>query len=108
MARPRRDGTPAREVNRRKLTDLFVSTRKAQERPELIWDLKQPGLALSVRPTGKKAWKVIYRFHGRPRWLHLGDARVDWAGRRAAAGGAGDARRRRGQRPGGRAARRSA
>jgi hypothetical protein len=75
MARPRRDGTPAREVNRRKLTDLFVSSRKAQERPELIWDAKQPCLALSVRPTGKKAWKTIYRFHGRPRWLHLGDAR---------------------------------
>jgi integrase len=67
---------PAREVNRRKLTDLFVSSRKAQERPELIWDLKQPGLALSVRPSSKKAWKVIYRFHGRPRWLHLGDARA--------------------------------
>ena len=62
MARPRQDGTPAREVNRRKLTDLFVSSRKAQERPELIWDLKQPGLALSVRPTSKKAWKVIYHF----------------------------------------------
>ena len=76
MARPRRDGTPAREVNRRKLTDLFVSSRKAQERPELIWDLKQPGLAFSVRPTGKKAWKVVYRFRGRPRWLHLGDARA--------------------------------
>ena len=75
MARPRQDGTPAREVNRRKLTDLFVSSRKAQERAELIWDVKQPGLALSVRTTGKKAWKVIYRFHGRPRWLHLGDVR---------------------------------
>jgi len=76
MARPRQDGMPARQVNRRKLTDLFVSSRKAQERPELIWDLKQPGLALSVRPSSKKAWKVIYRFHGRPRWLHLGDARA--------------------------------
>jgi len=75
MARPRRDGTPAREVNRRKLTDLFVTSRKPQARPELIWDLKQPGLALSVRTTGKKAWKVIYRHHNRPRWLHLGDAR---------------------------------
>ena len=75
MARPRRDGTPAREANRRKLTDLFVTSRKPQERAELIWDAKQPGLALSVRPTGKKAWKVIYRFHGRPRWLHLGDVR---------------------------------
>ena len=103
MAQTRADGTPAREVNRRKLTDLFVSSRKGGERDELIWDLKQPGLALSVRPTGKKAWKVIYRFHGRPRWLHLGDVSVDWAGRCAAAGGEGDARRHRGQRPGGRA-----
>ena len=69
----RRDGTPARRVNKRKLTDLFVSIAEGAERDELIWDLKQPGLALSVRTTGKKAWKVIYRFHGRPRWLHLGD-----------------------------------
>src|SRR4029078_1823910 len=76
MARPRRDGTPARECNRRKLTDLFVSSRKAQERPELIWDLKQPGLALSVRPSSKKAWKVIYRFHRRPRWLPLRGSRA--------------------------------
>ncbi len=75
MARPRADGTPARAVNRRKLTDLFVSTCKPGERDDLIWDVKQPGLALSVRTTGKKAWKVIYRFHGRPRWLHLGDVR---------------------------------
>jgi integrase len=75
MARPRQDGTPQRETTRRKLTDLFVAARKAQARDELIWDIKQPGLALSVRTTGKKAWKVIYRFHGRPRWLHLGDVR---------------------------------
>ena len=55
MARPGRDGTPARAVNKRKLTDLFVTSRKGGERDELIWDIKQPGLALSVRPTGKKA-----------------------------------------------------
>ena len=52
-----------------------AQSRKALGRPELVWDLKQPG-TLSVRPTSKKAWKVIYRFHGRPRWLHLGDARA--------------------------------
>ena len=52
-----------------------MTSRKGGERDELIWDLKQPGLALSVRTTGKKSWKVIYRFHGRPRWLHLGDVR---------------------------------
>ena len=63
-----------RRVNKRKLSDLFA-TRVNLRRPELIWDAKQPGLALSVRPTGKKAWKVIYRHHGRPRWLHLGDVR---------------------------------
>jgi hypothetical protein len=73
MGRPRRDGTPARAVNRRKLTDLFVASRKIEA--GLTWDERQPGLALSVRPSGKKAWKVIYRFHGRPVWLHLGDAR---------------------------------
>ena len=73
--RPRRDGTPARPVNKRKLTDLFVTSWKAPDRPELIWDARQPGLALSVRPSGKRTWKVIYRFHGRPVWLHLGDAR---------------------------------
>ena len=75
MARPRRDGTPPRETIRRKLTDLFVTSRKGGTRDELIWDVRQPGLALSVRTTGKKAWKVVYRFHGRPRWLHLGDTR---------------------------------
>src|SRR6478735_4978451 len=75
MARPRADGTPSRAINRRKLTDLFVWTRKGGERDELIWDLKQPGLALSVRTTGKKSWKVIYRHACRPRWLHLGDVR---------------------------------
>ena len=75
MARPRRDGEPSRATDRRKLTDLFVSSVKPQDRPQLIWDLKQPGLALSVRPTGKRAWKVVYRHKGRPRWLHLGDVR---------------------------------
>jgi integrase len=63
-------------VNRRRLTDLFVSSRKGGESDELIWDQRCPGLALSVRVTGKKGWKVIYRSGGRPRWLHLGDARV--------------------------------
>ena len=41
----------------------------------MIWDVKQPGLALWIRTTGKKSFKVVYRFHGRPRWLHLGDVR---------------------------------
>jgi integrase len=27
-----------------------------------------------VQPTGARAWKCIYSHHGRPRWLHLGNA----------------------------------
>ena len=75
MARPRRDGAPARPANKRKLTDLFVSTCKPEDRDILIWDTKQPGLVLSVRKTSKKAFKTIYPFHGRPRWFHHGDVR---------------------------------
>src|SRR6185436_21101527 len=43
--------------------------------PGMVWDTRQPGLALSVQPTGRKAWRVVYRFHGRPVWLTLGDTR---------------------------------
>lgn len=47
---------------------------KPEAAPYLIWDAKQRGLALRVQPTGGRAWKCIYSRHGRPRWLHLGDA----------------------------------
>ena len=40
----------------------------------MLWDTKQKGLALQVRPIGHRALKVIYPFHNRSRWLHLGDA----------------------------------
>src|SRR6478752_605059 len=75
MARPRRDGTPSRAVHRRKLTDVFVQSRRGGERNEMIWDERCPHLALSVRTTGNKSWTVVYRHSGKPRWLHLGDAR---------------------------------
>src|ERR1700745_806706 len=35
-----------------------------------------PGLALSVQPTGHRAWKCIYTAQRRPRWVHLGNARA--------------------------------
>jgi hypothetical protein len=75
LARPGKAGSPARDANRRKLTDLFVTTQKGGDRDEMIWDERCLGLALSVRTTGKKARKVVYRHSGRPRWLHLADAR---------------------------------
>jgi hypothetical protein len=74
MPRPRRDGTPAHMAKRRKLNDLWIRAQKGSGRDELFWDVKAPGLALMVRTTGRKSWKLIYRHHGRPRWLHLGDA----------------------------------
>jgi hypothetical protein len=72
MPRPRSDGTPARQPNKRKLTDLFVRTLKPGKRAQQIWDEKQPGLAIAVQPTGHCAWKVVYRYGGRPRWYTVG------------------------------------
>ena len=74
MPRPRRDGTPAAVPNKRKLNDLFVKRLAAQHRPYLVWDSYQRGLAVNVQPTGHKTWKVIYPFHGRPRWYSLGSS----------------------------------
>src|SRR5215813_7084858 len=74
MPRPRRDGTPTAPPAKRKLTDLSIRRLVPKDRPYLIWDSHQRGLAISVQPTGHKGWKVIYPFHGRPRWYHLGAA----------------------------------
>jgi integrase len=76
MARPRRDGTPPRQTVRRKLTDAFIGSLKADDRLVTIYDAHQRGLAITVQPkSGKKTWKVIYFAPGgRPRWYHLGDA----------------------------------
>jgi integrase len=66
---------PKRAALKRRLTELFV--RKVKPRAKaafLVWDTLQRGLAIRVQPGGGKAWKCIYSYHGRPRWLHLGDA----------------------------------
>src|SRR4051812_9079396 len=76
MPRPRKDGTAARAVNKRKLTPLFVTKARPQANTYLVWDIEQRGLALAVRPNGHKAFKCIYTFHRRARWYHLGDARA--------------------------------
>jgi hypothetical protein len=39
----------------------------------LVWDSKQNGPALQVRPNGRRGWKCIYSCRGRVRWFHLGD-----------------------------------
>lgn len=74
MSRPRNDGTAAQAPNKRKLTDLFVRNLKPTDRRRVVWDQKQAGLALIVQPTGARAWKYVYRFAGKPRWLTIGNA----------------------------------
>jgi integrase len=72
MPRPRQDGTPAAAAKKHKLSDIFLKKLKPQARPFAVWDELQRGLAIVVQPTGHKAWKCIYPFHGRPRWYHIG------------------------------------
>jgi integrase len=63
-----------RTARKRQLTELSVRKARPESSAYLIWDTKQRGLALRVQPSGSKAWVAIYSRHGRPRWLHLGDA----------------------------------
>jgi integrase len=75
MARPRQDGLPSKPTNKIKLTDAAVRGLKPQaDRFYLVWDLKLSGLAIAIHPTGRKVWKAIYSFHGKPRWLTIGKA----------------------------------
>jgi integrase len=57
-----------------KLTALTVSKRQPKAQAYLVWDDLQRGLALQIQPTGYRAYKLIYRFHNRPRWYHIGAA----------------------------------
>ncbi len=53
----------------------------------MVWDTHQRGLAVQVQPTGRKSWKCIYSFHGRPRWYYIGDvASIDLSDARKLAG----------------------
>jgi Arm DNA-binding domain len=65
-----------RAARKQRLQEMSVQKARPEARTYLIWDTKQSHLALQVQPTGSKSWKVIYSRHGRPRWLHLGDAKV--------------------------------
>ena len=68
---------PKSKPRKRKLTELFLRALKPEPNgPFLVWDTQQHGLAIRVQPTGARAWKCIYSRHGRPRWLHLGNARA--------------------------------
>ena len=60
--------------NKRKLTSTMVSRLRPAARPYLVWDDYQRGLAMQIQPSGYRSYKLIYRFHNRPRWHHIGAA----------------------------------
>ena len=60
--------------NRRKLNQSLVDRLPPKAKTFLVWDTRQPGLVLQVRPGGSKTYKCIYSHRGRPRWYHLGKA----------------------------------
>jgi integrase len=63
---------PIAAPNKRKLTKFNIRSAKPRQRAYLIWDTDTPGLALSIEPTGHKAFKCIYQFGGRTRWFTMG------------------------------------
>jgi integrase len=78
---------PRQEPNKRQLNNLMIERLQPKDRPYLIWDTYQRGLAIRVEPSGHQSWKVIYSRHGRPRWYSIGrvDA-IDLAAARKLAG----------------------
>src|SRR5262244_4548073 len=60
--------------NKAKLTSLTVTKLRPTAKPYLVWDSHQRGLALQIQPSGYRSFKLIYRFHNRPRWYHIGAA----------------------------------
>jgi integrase len=68
------DGTPTAPPNKRNLTDIFIKKAALRSHAYLVWDTHQRGLALQVQPSGHKAWKCVYKNHGRSRWYHIGNA----------------------------------
>ena len=60
--------------NKQRLTSLTVTKLRPTAKPYLVWDSYQRGLALQIQPSGYRAYKLIYRFHNRPRWFHIASA----------------------------------
>jgi integrase len=65
---------PRAAPNRTKLSPLAVAKLRPKARTFLIWDTQQRGLALQIRPSGSKSYKLVYRYRSRPRWYHIGAA----------------------------------
>jgi integrase len=57
---------------KQKLMRLMVTKLAPKAQAYLVWDTLQRGFAVQIQPTGYRAYKLIYRFHNRPRWFHIG------------------------------------
>jgi integrase len=71
MARPRRDKSPSSAPNKQRLSHFAIENLQPRDRPFTVWDTYQRGLAVVMQPTGHAAWKCVYSYHGRPRWIHI-------------------------------------
>jgi integrase len=76
---------PRSPPNKITLNDLNIKSQKPKDRPFLVWDKKQRGLALCVQPSGHLSFKCIYSRRGQPRWYHLGHVDIGVAKARIAA-----------------------
>lgn len=63
-----------RNPPRKKLfKEMHIRNLKPELKPYLIWDIKQPGLAVRVEVSGHKSWKAIYKLKGRKRDYNIGN-----------------------------------
>jgi integrase len=60
-------------ADKRVLTEVLLRRLRPRAQRFLVWDSKQSGLTLQIRPNGRRGWKCIYSCRGRVRWFHLGD-----------------------------------
>ena len=65
-----------RPVRKTKISELTLRRLRPAAKPFIVWDSKQPGLALRVQPTGARSWYYVYSRHGRPRWYRVGDGAI--------------------------------
>src|SRR6516162_6738508 len=72
MPARKKDGTPARKAQRKKITDAFLRTVKPKAAAFRVWDTYLPHLCVRVWPSGKRVFYVHYCRGGRHRWYCFG------------------------------------
>jgi integrase len=55
------------------LREIDLRRRKPGAKSYCIWDAKQPGLVLRVRPSGRAALAFVFNRAGKTRWFTIGD-----------------------------------